>query len=178
MFCYQIPAIARPSMGLVIWHRWPTRWRPCLLQKKARFPSALRAARRGRGRLRRNAADDADCDSRRAEILSHLTDARLVDECVTAIGLRLEEYGTHSLRRTKASTRRQVVSAPSRFCVVTPRSGTLSDISASMWRTRCSLRESRSDIGRSSRRSADDRFLAPDSLLFLSLWGGKRTIGF
>ncbi len=30
--------------------------------------------------------------------------ARLVDECVAAIGLRHEEYGTHSLRRTKAST--------------------------------------------------------------------------
>jgi len=29
--------------------------------------------------------------------------ARLVDEWVTAIGLRDEEYGTHSLRRTKAS---------------------------------------------------------------------------
>ena len=29
--------------------------------------------------------------------------ARLVDEWVTAIGLRCEEYGTHSLRRTKAS---------------------------------------------------------------------------
>ena len=29
--------------------------------------------------------------------------ARLVDEWVTAIGLPSEEYGTHSLRRTKAS---------------------------------------------------------------------------
>ena len=29
--------------------------------------------------------------------------ARLVDEWVTAIGLRPEEYGTQSLRRTKAS---------------------------------------------------------------------------
>lgn len=29
--------------------------------------------------------------------------ARLVDEWVTAVGLRPEEYGTHSLRRTKAS---------------------------------------------------------------------------
>lgn len=28
--------------------------------------------------------------------------ARLVDEWVTAIGLRKEDYGTHSLRRTKA----------------------------------------------------------------------------
>ena len=29
--------------------------------------------------------------------------ARLVDEWVTAIGLRPDEYGTHSLRRTKAA---------------------------------------------------------------------------
>ena len=29
--------------------------------------------------------------------------ARLVDEWVAAIGLRREDYGTHSLRRTKAS---------------------------------------------------------------------------
>ena len=29
--------------------------------------------------------------------------ARLVDEWVTAVGLRREDYGTHSLRRTKAS---------------------------------------------------------------------------
>ncbi len=29
--------------------------------------------------------------------------ARLVDEWVTAIGLRQEDYGTHSLRRTKAA---------------------------------------------------------------------------
>ena len=29
--------------------------------------------------------------------------ARLVNEWVTAIGLRQEDYGTHSLRRTKAS---------------------------------------------------------------------------
>ncbi len=28
--------------------------------------------------------------------------ARLVDEWVTAIGLRREDYGTHSMRRTKA----------------------------------------------------------------------------
>ena len=29
--------------------------------------------------------------------------ARLVDEWVTAVGLRKSEYGTHSLRRTKAA---------------------------------------------------------------------------
>jgi integrase len=35
--------------------------------------------------------------------LSTRQDARLVDEWVTAIGLRREDYGTHSLRRTKAA---------------------------------------------------------------------------
>ena len=42
----------------------------------------------------------------RADPHDHLSTrqyARLVDEWVTAIGLRKEEYGTHSLRRTKAS---------------------------------------------------------------------------
>lgn len=38
-----------------------------------------------------------------AEHLSTRQYARLIDEWVTAIGLRREEYGTHSLRRTKAS---------------------------------------------------------------------------
>ncbi len=40
--------------------------------------------------------------------------ARLVDEWVTAIGLRKEEYGTHSLRRTRprSSARQQATSAP------------------------------------------------------------------
>ncbi|WP_159590434.1 tyrosine-type recombinase/integrase [Chelativorans xinjiangense] len=42
----------------------------------------------------------------RVDSLGHLSTrqyARLVDERVSAIGLRREEYGTHSLRRTKAS---------------------------------------------------------------------------
>ena len=42
----------------------------------------------------------------RADPNDHLSTrqyARLVDEWVTAIGLRRKEYGTHSLRRTKAS---------------------------------------------------------------------------
>ena len=42
----------------------------------------------------------------RIDHIDHLSTrqyARLVDEWVTGIGLRREEYGTHSLRRTKAS---------------------------------------------------------------------------
>jgi site-specific recombinase XerD len=38
-----------------------------------------------------------------AKHLSTRQYARLVDEWVTAIGLRREDYGTHSLRRTKVS---------------------------------------------------------------------------
>ena len=42
----------------------------------------------------------------RTDRLAHLSTrqyARLVDEWVTAIGLRRGDYGTHSLRRTKAA---------------------------------------------------------------------------
>ncbi len=39
----------------------------------------------------------------RARAMSTRQYARLVDEWVSAIGLRCEEHGTHSLRRTKAS---------------------------------------------------------------------------
>ena len=39
----------------------------------------------------------------RADHISTRQYARLVDEWVTGIGLRREDYGTHSLRRTKAS---------------------------------------------------------------------------
>jgi integrase len=38
-----------------------------------------------------------------ADHLSTRQYARLVNEWVTAIGLRREDYGTHSLRRTKAA---------------------------------------------------------------------------
>ncbi len=39
----------------------------------------------------------------RADHISTRQYARLVDEWVTGIGLRPKDYGTHSLRRTKAS---------------------------------------------------------------------------
>ncbi len=44
---------------------------------------------------------DEHLSTRQYEGVAHLS--RLVDEWVTAIGLAPEEYGTHSLRRTKAS---------------------------------------------------------------------------
>jgi hypothetical protein len=54
---------------------------------------------------RRGTADDYAFPSR-VDQASHLSTrqyARLVDEWVEAVGLRRAEYGTHSLRRAKAS---------------------------------------------------------------------------
>ena len=49
--------------------------------------------------------------------------ARLVDEWVTAVGLRSEDFGTHSLaeRRRRSFTKRPGICVLSRFCSVTPR---------------------------------------------------------
>ncbi|MDP2358157.1 MAG: tyrosine-type recombinase/integrase [Beijerinckiaceae bacterium] len=54
---------------------------------------------------RRGSAEDYAFPSRvdHSRHMSTRQYARLVDEWVVAIGLRPEEYGTHSLRRTKAS---------------------------------------------------------------------------
>jgi site-specific recombinase XerC len=55
---------------------------------------------------RRGGTVDDFAFPRRTDHANHLSTrqyARLVDEWVTGIGLRREDYGTHSLRRTKAS---------------------------------------------------------------------------
>ncbi|MDB5677444.1 tyrosine-type recombinase/integrase [Sphingomonas bacterium] len=55
---------------------------------------------------RRGGATDDYAFPSRVDQAGHLSTrqyARLVDEWVTAIGLRRAEYGTHSMRRTKAS---------------------------------------------------------------------------
>lgn len=61
--------------------------------------------REGRMRDRGGSVEDFAFPSRvhPNDHLSTRQYARLVDEWVTAIGLTSEEYGTHSLRRTKAS---------------------------------------------------------------------------
>jgi integrase len=66
--------------------------------------------------------------------------ARLVDERVTAIGLRPEEYGTHSLRRTKASMIYKATGNLGAIQILLCHSNSRipSDISGSMRRTRCS----------------------------------------
>jgi site-specific recombinase XerC len=65
--------------------------------------------------------------------------ARLVDEWVTGIGLRREEYGTHSLRRAKASIiykatgnlrAVQILLGHTKFCWVIQRMKTWRGISA------------------------------------------------
>jgi site-specific recombinase XerD len=55
---------------------------------------------------RRGGSLDAYVFPSRTDWLTHMSTrqyARLVDEWVTLMGLRREEYGTHSLRRTKAA---------------------------------------------------------------------------
>jgi integrase len=55
---------------------------------------------------RRGGSIDQYAFPSRLDVTTHLSTrqyARLVDEWVTAIGLRPKDYGTHSLRRTKAS---------------------------------------------------------------------------
>jgi len=62
--------------------------------------------------------------------------APLVDEWVTGIGLPSEDYGTHSLRRTKASiiSRRLETSVLSRYCWDIPRSKARFDTWEWTWR--------------------------------------------
>jgi len=63
--------------------------------------------------------------------------ARLVDEWVTGIGLPSEDYGTHSLRRTKASIIYKATGTfvRSRFCLGIRRLKARSDTLGWMWMT-------------------------------------------
>ena len=72
------------------------------------------------------------------EALSTRQYARVLADWVRGIGLDPCVYGTHSLRRTKATLiyRRTGNLRPSNCCSVTPRSRARSDISASRWMTR------------------------------------------
>lgn len=76
----------------------------------------------------------------RARHMSTRQYARLVDEWVTAIALRPEEYGTHSLRRTKASMIYKATGNIRAIQILLGHSKieTRSAILASTWRTRCS----------------------------------------
>jgi integrase len=85
--------------------------RAIVVQQKTRRPVQFELLEPARGSLlawleyRGGTLDDYAFPSRidHADDISTRQYARLVDEWVTGIGLRRENYGTHSLRRTKAS---------------------------------------------------------------------------
>ena len=87
------------------------RTRSTVIQQKTRRPvqfeitSDVRASLLAWLQRRGGSVEDYAFPSRidDAKHMSTRQYARLVDEWVTAVGLRAEEYGTHSLRRTKAS---------------------------------------------------------------------------
>jgi integrase len=87
------------------------RSRAIVIQQKAGRPVQFELLEAARGSIlawperREGTLDDFVFPSRidHADHISTRQYARLVDEWVTAIGLRREDYGTHSLRRTKAS---------------------------------------------------------------------------
>ena len=87
------------------------RARSMVIQQKTGRPVQFEITADARANLlgwleRRGGSVDHFAFPSRVNSASHLSTrryARLVDEWVTAIGLRPEEYGTHSLRRTKAS---------------------------------------------------------------------------
>jgi integrase len=87
------------------------RKRAAITQQKTGRPVQFEIASDARASLfawleRRGGSVDNYVFPSRVDHTRHLSTrqyARLVDEWVEAIGLRMEEYGTHSLRRTKAS---------------------------------------------------------------------------
>jgi integrase len=87
------------------------RTRSMVIQQKTGWPVQFEIAADARASLlawleRRGGTVDDFAFPSRVDPARHLSTrqyARLVDEWVTAVGLRPEDYGTHSLRRTKAS---------------------------------------------------------------------------
>lgn len=87
------------------------RSRATIIQRKTGRPVQFELLEPARTSLRawlecRGGALDDYAFPSRADHAAHISTrqyARLVDEWVTGIGLRPEDYGTHSLRRTKAS---------------------------------------------------------------------------
>src|SRR5690606_1277896 len=85
--------------------------RALVIQQKTKRPVQFEITADARGSLatwlqRRGGTADAYVFPSRLDLsrpMSTRQYARLVDEWVTAIGLRREDYGTHSMRRTKAA---------------------------------------------------------------------------
>ncbi len=111
------------------------RTRAMVIQQKTNRPVQFEIMSDARGSLfawleRRGGSIDDYVFPSRVDHSAHMSTrqyARLVDEGVTAVGLRSEDYGTHSLRRTKASIicRRGLV--PLRFSALL---GIISDVDA------------------------------------------------
>jgi len=87
------------------------RSRAIVVQQKTSRPVQFELLEPSRGSIlawleRRGGTLDEFVFSSRIDHADHISTrqyARLVDEWVTGIGLRSEDYGTHSLRRTKAA---------------------------------------------------------------------------
>ena len=90
---------------------WAIRFWLDVIQQKTGRPVQFELLESARGSIlawleRRGGTIDEFAFPSRIDPPDHISTrqyARLVDEWVTAIGLRAEDYGTHSLRRTKAS---------------------------------------------------------------------------
>jgi integrase len=108
------------------------RSRAMVVQKKTGRPVQFELLEASRGSIliwleRRGGALDEFVFPSRIDHAKHISTrqyARLVDEWVTRIGLRPEDYGTHSLRRTKASIiyKQTGTYVPCKFCSATQRS--------------------------------------------------------
>lgn len=82
------------------------RARAIVVQQKTRRPVQFELLEAARGSLLTVEALEDFVFPSRADRSAHISTrqyARLVNEWVTVIGLRREDYGTHSLRRTKAA---------------------------------------------------------------------------
>jgi integrase len=87
------------------------RLRATVIQQKTRRPVQFELLEPARNSLRdylerRGGSSDEFVFPSRTDRSAHISTrqyARLVDEWVSAIGLRSQDYGTHSLRRTKAA---------------------------------------------------------------------------
>lgn len=104
-FCLYYKVLEKGGFPLAIGHGWNRtvdvgNWR-CAVRDISGCEAILLAWLKRRGGTVDDYAFPSLIDP--AGHLSTRQDARFVDEWVTAIGLRPQDYGTHSLRRTKAA---------------------------------------------------------------------------
>jgi integrase len=166
--------------------------RAIVIQRKTSRPVQFELLEPARGSLlawleRRGGTLEDFAFPSRADHSDHLSTrqyARLVDEWVSGIGLRREDYGTHSMRRTKASIiyKQLATFAQSRSCLVTRRSRAPSVTLASMSKMRSRWpRPRKSRLHRTasplpSGRGCYDRFRETKEHARMTAMGGKRTL--